>query len=91
MGSALSLVFDVLTWLAIGSTLVLLFVYRRTRYSAGWVDGRIALLRSMDEAYRRGIPVREWIRAEALRDATNHRSVLGWDLQGRLEDIGDDE
>jgi hypothetical protein len=52
----------------------LLFVrrYRRAHYSTGWLDGRLALLLSMQEAQQRGIPVDEWVKAEARRDAANH-------------------
>lgn len=41
---------------------------RRLAYRHGYMEGRIALLRSMAEAQHRGMSARQWVEAEAERD-----------------------
>lgn len=76
-----------LSWLAAGTAMasgIATLRYRKLRYSQGWIEGRTAMLVSMNEAQQRGIPAEEWIRAEAHRDVANHLPIL----RDKLRDLG---
>jgi hypothetical protein len=55
---------------------------RATGYRSGWLDGRVALVRSMNEARQRGMTPQEWLEAELVRDY----AVLGIDAEVVHED-----
>lgn len=42
---------------------------RASAYRSGWIEGRGAMMRSLDEAHRRGMTAAEWIESQYARDA----------------------
>lgn len=76
--------FNALTTVVVVLNVLTVRRYRRTRYSAGWIDGRLALLQSMAEAQRRGISLADWLAAEAERDAVDHLP----ELASKLRELG---
>lgn len=42
---------------------------RASAYRSGWIEGRAAMMRSLDEAHRRGMSAAEWIESQYARDA----------------------
>lgn len=72
----LSWAINLLTIAVCVANVLLVVRWRRTAYSSGWIDGRLSLLLSMHEAQQRGLSVKEWVEAEAQRDADNHLPEL---------------
>lgn len=59
---------DLLTWAVITANIVAVLLYRRVRYRAGWLDGRIDLLEHMARAHQEGLPFDAFMRQVAARD-----------------------
>jgi hypothetical protein len=55
---------------------------RAMSYMGGYVNGRCAMIRSLDEAQRRGMTLEEWLRGELARDMALFGSNGGPDDRG---------
>lgn len=67
---------DVVVRLFLGAyvgTRIIARMRRAMAYRHGWLDGRIAMLRALSEAGRRGMDMDDWVAGEFARDA----AVLG--------------
>lgn len=65
---------------------VLSLLLRRMSYRSGWLDGRMQMVRSLNEAMRRDMTLDEWLRGEYARD----NAVLGLRLEPLPDDGHDD-
>lgn len=73
----LGLLINLLTIVVVIANVGMTMIARRRAYRAGWLDGRIAMVLSMNEAMRRGMGLVEWLQAEAERDGIEVEISVG--------------